>query len=170
MQFKKIMIHIRKEMLNKGLNVFRGSDDQINEQFLQWNSKAEYDAPGYSMKIPETLRDLYSYKCADKNISTNEITVKLLKMWQARRTNGLEIITDGFILDLPVERSCPRHIADTLTGMGSDYIDYTRQGFRFQDQLHYFKRVLGWMYDIYHVKTAKEAHHKNLTAQNTTTC
>lgn len=56
---QKLMVNIRKEMLKRGMNLFRVSEDEINEQFMQWNSKAEVYLQSESMKIPNDVWSLF---------------------------------------------------------------------------------------------------------------
>jgi len=46
-------------MLKRGMNLFRVSEDEINEQFMQWNSKAEVYLQSESMKIPNDVWSLF---------------------------------------------------------------------------------------------------------------
>ena len=56
---QSIMTKIQKEMVKRGVNLFRDSEDPLNKAFMQWNSKVEFPPNGPSMRIPDDVRSLF---------------------------------------------------------------------------------------------------------------
>lgn len=63
-------------MKKNGVNIFRGSDEEINEKFLAWSEETDLVEPKNSMLLPDDVLELFEEQCSNK-VNKHEVEYKL---------------------------------------------------------------------------------------------